>query len=38
MRQPSMNSPYAAAQAAGKASLRRMLLDTASELLERHGP
>ena len=38
MRQPSMNSRYAAAQAAGKASLRRMLLDTASELLERYGP
>jgi AcrR family transcriptional regulator len=31
-------SPYATAQAAGKASLRRTLLDTASMLLERHGP
>jgi AcrR family transcriptional regulator len=31
-------TPYAAAQAAGKASLRRLLLDTASSLLERHGP
>jgi AcrR family transcriptional regulator len=31
-------SSYAAAQAAGKASLRRLLLDTASWVLERHGP
>jgi AcrR family transcriptional regulator len=31
-------SPYATAQAAGKASLRRTLLDIASLLLERHGP
>jgi len=38
MTPPAAGSPYAAAQAAGKASLRRMLLDTASSLLERHGP
>lgn len=31
-------SPYTAAQAAGKASLRRVLLDIASVLLEQHGP
>jgi AcrR family transcriptional regulator len=37
MTQPP-STPYAAAQAAGKASLRRLLLDTASSLLEREGP
>jgi AcrR family transcriptional regulator len=31
-------TPYAAAQAAGRESLRRQLLDTASVLLEQHGP
>jgi AcrR family transcriptional regulator len=31
-------SPYATAQATGRASLRRTLLDIASQLLERHGP
>jgi AcrR family transcriptional regulator len=31
-------SPYATAQAAGRESLRRTLLDIASLLLERHGP
>ena len=31
-------TPYAAAQAAGKVVLRRLLLDTASSLLEREGP
>jgi AcrR family transcriptional regulator len=31
-------SPYTAALSAGKASLRRALLDIASLLLERHGP
>ena len=31
-------SPYAAAQAEGRESLRRLLLDTASVVLERHGP
>lgn len=31
-------SPYATAQAAGKESLRRLLLDTASSLLDREGP
>jgi AcrR family transcriptional regulator len=35
---PAVSTPYAAAQAAGKASLRKLLLDTASSLLERHGP
>src|SRR5215203_307056 len=35
---PAASTPYAAAQAAGKASLRALLLDTASSLLERHGP
>jgi AcrR family transcriptional regulator len=34
----SGGSPYVAAQAAGKASLRRALLDISSVLLERHGP
>lgn len=40
MTQPtaSKGTPYAAARAAGKASLRRLLLDTASSLLEREGP
>ena len=32
------SKPYAAAQAAGRESLRRLLLDTASSLLEREGP
>jgi AcrR family transcriptional regulator len=32
------SNPYAAAQAASKESLRRLLLDTASSLLEREGP
>ena len=31
-------SPYATAQAAGRESLRRTLLDIASLLIERHGP
>ncbi|HEX2361410.1 MAG TPA: TetR/AcrR family transcriptional regulator [Jiangellaceae bacterium] len=31
-------TPYATAHAAGKAALRRLLLDTASTLLEREGP
>jgi AcrR family transcriptional regulator len=31
-------SPYAATQAAGRASLRRLLLDTASSLLDQEGP
>jgi AcrR family transcriptional regulator len=31
-------TPYTAAQAAGKASLRRVFLDIASVLLEQHGP
>ena len=31
-------SPFVAAQAAGKASLRRALLDISSLVLERHGP
>ena len=35
---PDDATPYAAAQAAGKAPLRRLLLDTASSLLERDGP
>ncbi|HET6921106.1 MAG TPA: TetR/AcrR family transcriptional regulator [Jiangellaceae bacterium] len=35
---PAGRTPYAAAQAASKASLRRLLLDTASSLLERDGP
>jgi AcrR family transcriptional regulator len=34
----SAPSPYAAAQAAGKVTLRRLLLDTASWLLEQEGP
>lgn len=38
MTRPTASSPYAVTRAAGKASLRRMLLDTASSLLERHGP
>lgn len=38
MTRPTANNPYAVTRAAGKASLRRMLLDTASSLLERHGP
>ena len=32
------SSPYAATQAAGRASLRQLLLDTASSLLAREGP
>ena len=38
MTPPGADTPYAAAQAAGKAPLRRLLLDTASSLLEREGP
>jgi AcrR family transcriptional regulator len=38
MTHPTAGNPYAVTRAAGKASLRRMLLDTASSLLERHGP
>ena len=37
MTQPADSTPYATAQAAGKAALRRLLLDTASSLLEREG-
>jgi AcrR family transcriptional regulator len=38
MTQDTAGTPYATAQAAGKASLRRLLLDTASAVLEREGP
>lgn len=38
MTRPAASSPYATTQAAGRTALRRTLLDTASALLERHGP
>jgi AcrR family transcriptional regulator len=37
-RHAAASTPYAAAKAAGKESLGRLLLDTASSLLERDGP